>query len=312
MTNQFRAAVLSGLVPGKLEKLLGDKDGTGASADDLSSVEVARDASRTQDHRWTDRHRLSDERAKVRYKGKEIDVELVNLSGGGAMVRGKFEPRLWDRVDLILGESSNMECAVRWIRGDRIGLEFAHETQIQCEGSERDALLLEVIRRSFPDAELSRRREPDPDELPAYELTGTDEDEGSRRSSRRHPLIWMGEILYNHATDRVRLRNVSESGAMVEGDYNYPEKTEVMLDLGEAGQLFATVAWSCLGQTGLIFKEPFDLKKLAHATPKVAPHRWARPDFLRNTGDNEGPWAAEWDRASIAELREELDGFLGR
>jgi len=39
---------------------------------------------------------------------------------------------------------------VRWLRDDRMGLEFAHETKIECAPQVRNALLLEVIRRSFP------------------------------------------------------------------------------------------------------------------------------------------------------------------
>jgi hypothetical protein len=33
----------------------------------------------------------------------------------------------------------------------RIGLEFAHETRLECDPDLRDALLSDVIRRSFPD-----------------------------------------------------------------------------------------------------------------------------------------------------------------
>src|SRR5690606_8315563 len=114
-------------------------------------VEVPRSEHRTHDHRDNDRHRLLEERAMVRFRGAEHEVDLVNLSGGGAMIRCDLSPRLWERIDLIFAEGSEIECAVRWMRDDKVGLEFAHETRIECEPEVRDALLLEVIHRSFPD-----------------------------------------------------------------------------------------------------------------------------------------------------------------
>ena len=74
------------------------------------------------------------------------------------MIRADFTPRLWERVDLIFGEGAEIECAVRWIRDDRVGLEFAHETRIDCDPQARDALLREVIHRSFPDVALRTPR----------------------------------------------------------------------------------------------------------------------------------------------------------
>ncbi len=126
--------------------------------------------------------------ASVRYNGGTHAIDLINLSGGGAMISCDFEPRLWERVDLVLGEGGEIECAVRWLRGDRVGLEFAHETRIDCDPDARDALLLDVIHRSFPDVKMTGaadRTAPDcPDD--------SDEVTNSRRVERRHPLIWIG------------------------------------------------------------------------------------------------------------------------
>ena len=95
-----------------------------------------------------------------------LDADLINLSGGGAMIEADLKPRLWDRIDLYLGAGSPIECAVRWLRNGRIGLEFAHETQIECDEAKRDALLLEVIRRSFPDLKPSDRGRARPEPQP--------------------------------------------------------------------------------------------------------------------------------------------------
>lgn len=309
MTNQFRASVLAGKTPGKPDQLLPDKQSAGADAEDLSSVEVSREEIRAHNHRWNDRHRLTGETALIRDRGEEMTVELINLSAGGAMIRGTLDLKLWDSVHLLLGEGEAIECAVRWIRRDRFGLEFAHETQIHCSKEERDALLLEVIHRSFPEVALDRPAStvaaPDPVEI----AETTDE---VRRSEERHPLIWMADIHFNHDTDRVRLRNISAHGALIEGDGCYPVGATLLLDFAEAGQHFALVTWSRGPQAGLSFERPFDVSQLATMKPTVMPKRWARPTFLRTVTEPDSPWASQWQRASLEELKDELEGYMKR
>lgn len=278
-------------------------------ADDLTSVAIARDGARVHDHRWNDRHRLQDETATVRHNEQEHQVDLINLSGGGAMIRGDFEPRMWDKINLVLNDSegASIECAVRWIRRDRVGLEFAHETQIHCDDQTRDKLLLDVIRRSFPnliDENASANFGVGGDQV--------EEEVEAQRGERRHPLIWMADVPYDHSIERVRLRNVSETGAMVEAAVDFPVGAELMLDLGEAGQHFARVVWSRGDQSGFAFTKPFDLKNLAIARPTVAPQRWAQPTYLRQDSSKASPWAEHWNRRSLEDLRQELGAFLGR
>lgn len=303
--NSFRAAVLSGVKP---VLVVTDKnpqqDGAGEA---LARVKVPRSESRRGNHRGGDRHRLSGETAKALYKRKSHDVEVVNLSRGGAMVRCSFRPKLWDMVELRLGEGLGMEGAVRWIKGDSIGLEFAHETRIECDPEERAALLLAVIQRSFPD-EVTLEA-PAADERPAEDAQ---EDLGNR-DEKRHPLIWMGEVHFAHDSNPVRLRNVSAGGTLVDVQVDYPLGAEVMLDLGDAGQFFVTVQWVCGDQAGLRFKDPFDISCLAKAKPEVAPHSWNVPGFLTGSGDDpDSPWHENWSRSSIAEIRADLEGYLKR
>jgi hypothetical protein len=49
---------------------------------------------------------------------------------------------------------------------------------------------------------------------------------------------------------------------------------------------------------------------LAKAKPQLAPARWVAPDYLKRGASS--PWADEWERMSLGELKDELDGFLGR
>jgi len=306
--NSFRAAILSGKGTNSGDPVRHSKDGRGAETDNLSSVEVPRSESRTHNQRDDDRHRLDSEKTSARFDGEMHAVDLINLSGGGAMIRADFQPRLWERVDLVLGEDMEIECAVRWLRGDRVGLEFAHETRIDCDPALRDALLLDVIRRSFPEMKLNETSGA------SREQVADNEDDiiNSRRTERRHPLIWMGEVIHNHSSERVRLRNISENGALIESPVTYAPGAEVMLDLGEAGQHFAIVGWSCSDKAGLAFVKPFDLSLLGAKRPEVAQGHWTRPGPSKLAADQDNPWAEGWQRQSLEELREDLEGYLKR
>lgn len=314
--NSFRSAILSGKGLHPADPIVRQKKKRGAAEDDLSTVQVPRSEQRSSNQRDDDRHRLVQEGAQARFKDKTHDIDVINLSGGGAMIRCDFAPRLWERVDLIFAEGAEIECAVRWVRDDRVGLEFAHETRIDCNPKDRDALLLDVIQRSFPDITLQSRDADEDSPLPAKAEELHEEDDAianSRRVERRHPLVWMGEVYYAHDNEKVRLRNISEHGALIESPAHYPLGVELLLDLGEAGQHFATVSWACGDKTGLKFLKPFDLRLLGSAKPQVAPQMLTRPGPSgRVSVDQDNPWAEEWHRQSIEELRDDLEGYLKR
>jgi hypothetical protein len=311
--NSFRSAILSGNGLHPKDPVVRRKKKRGAESDDLSSVDVARSEHRSGNMRGDDRHRLDQESARARFDGEVHEVDVINLSGGGAMIRAEFTPRLWERVDLIFAEDAEIECAVRWIRGDRIGLEFAHETRIDCDPHARDALLLDVINRSFPDIALAPREElPEPAVAPVSEPDDDDEVANTRRAERRHPLVWVGEIYFSHTNEKVRLRNISAHGALVECPVQYPIGVEVLLDLGDAGQHFATVSWTCGDKAGLRFQTEFDVNQLCSAKPELAPHLMTRPGPTRLSADMDNPWSEGWQRPSLEELRSDLEGFLKR
>ena len=312
--NSFRSAVLSGKGLHPADPVVRRKKKRGAEADDLSTVKVERGEHRAGNTRDDDRHRLDQESAKARFEGQIHGVDLINLSGGGAMIRADFTPRLWERVDLIFSDEAEIECAVRWIRGDRVGLEFAHETRIDCDPQARDALLLDVINRSFPEIGLAPREEPLKPEAETPIQTDDDDDAiaNTRRTERRHPLVWMGEIFFNHSNEKVRLRNISAHGALIESPVQYPVGVEVLLDIGEAGQHFATVSWTCGDKAGLKFQKEFEVGQLGNNKPELAPHLLTRPGPTRLSADMDNPWADGWKRQSLEELRDDLEGYLKR
>ncbi|MCL6728585.1 PilZ domain-containing protein [Sphingomonas hankyongi] len=298
----IRAKVFGGKAE-KPEAVLAAKKPKGAQTDLLHSVAVRREETRRGNTRVADRHRLADEQASVIHGEQSFLVELVNVSGGGAMISASFEPMLWDRVDLHLGDGGVIEAVVRWLKGDRIGLEFAHETRIECSPDEQAAILRDTITRSFPNLEFEA-----PDARPQQEA---DVGEEGRRE-RRHPLIWTAQLHHDYQTAQVRLRNISATGALIECDAPPRVGAEPLLDFGEAGTVFATVSWVVGDQAGLRFHSPFDLSLLARSRPDVAPVRWDRPDYLGSSPAADSPWAEEWGRMSLSELRDELEGFMKR
>jgi len=279
--------------------LVGEKKPRGAKAKELRSVVVPREDRHRTNSRYEDRHRLLNEQVRLTYKGKKRAVELINLSGGGAMVSGAFKPKLWDRVELHLGENGTIECAVCWIREDRIGLEFAHETRLDCSPTKQTKVLREVIARSFPDIQFDQP--PTPQSEPAIE---------EQRREGRHPLIWSGVLHHRDKKMRVRVRNISSTGAMIELSEPVLVGGQAILELGDDGFIPATVAWLVGDQVGLSFRSKFDMAQLARSRPEVAAAKWIAPHYLRSGGSKVARSGANWGRLSLGQLRQQLEGFL--
>ena len=261
--------------------------------DGLGAVGVPRSEARRGNHRGDDRLPLGRASAQVRKGRRTHEVSLVNLSGGGAMIEAELKARLWDKLTLVLGTHGEIECAVRWVRDNRFGLEFAHETRIDCDAITRDETLRDVIDTNF--AEGGK---------PAAESAG--EPAGDPRHAKRHPLIWSGMIHLMQETVVVRIRNISATGAMVQSVATLIPDSDVILDLGNGGQHPAKVCWSHGDQAGIAFAEEFDVRRLAACKPEVAASRWSKPEYLRDESVDTSPWASQWGRLSLKELRRTL------
>ena len=276
---------------------------TAAEDESFAELAVKREAIRKANHRDGDRHRVEEELVQILHDGEHQAVTLINLSGGGAMIEGASDLKLWDSVLLQLGECGQVEAAVRWIRGERYGLEFAHETRIDASPEERSRMLRAVISRSFPDV-AARAAAGAGVAASAEPAETTQRDEVEREL--RHPLIWSGVIHYDHGTFEVRLRNISAGGALIECQTSLKVGAELMLELDKAGSLFATVNWARGDTAGLRFHQPFDLQNLAAARPSIASQRWVAPDYLRDSHSSNGPWAKQWGRSDLGELHSRL------
>lgn len=281
--------------------LLKSKRSRKTGEDGLASVPIARQEARRKDARERDRVPARGQRCRVTYRGGDIDVEIVNLSGGGAMIAAGITPNIAERIDLHLGADGTVEAVVRWVKGSRIGLEFAHETHLDCSDEERAELLLDAIDRAFPN-----RRTGGPAPKPASD------DQSDQRVATRHPLIWSAQVQTRSGTYRVRLRNVSATGALIQCSSPLPLGREVILDFGKGGTVDATVSWQVGDHAGISFDEEFDMRRLSHSKPTVAPARWLRPDYLQSDVGPGSAWDEAWSRMSVDELRQELEGFLKR
>ena len=288
------------------EPILKAKTPKGAKADTLHSVAVSRETRRLNNGRGEDRHRLTGEGGRVTWNGAELEVQLINLSGGGAMIAGEFEPMLWDRVDLHLGNHGTIECAVRWIRGHRVGLEFAHETRLDWPSDQVATVLRHVIEKTFPHITF-----PESEDSPPPPVVDCRSDDDHRRAAR-HPLVWNGTLYHDYQTSAVRIRNISETGAMIETDAQVRVGSEPLLELTEAASVSATVEWAVGDHAGLRFHSPFDHSLLSSSKPTVVEtNPWVKPAYLESIGKKAGNEEEDrWGRLTLYELREELDGFL--
>ena len=56
----------------------------------------------------------------------------------------------------------------------------------------------------------------------------------------------------------------------------------------------------------------FDLASLSKARPEVAPGLRRKPGLVSLPADDDSAWAEGWDRQSVEEMRESLEGFWKR
>ncbi len=222
-------------------------------------------AMRSADHRDDDRHRLQRRAGDAQGQAaSRIDVDLVNLSGGGAMIaRRRRRSTCGSRSILVLGDvqPDRMRRALDPRRPHRPRIRPRDPDRLRRRQARRDA-----ARR--PQAHLPRHRRggrgrrPDPAGRSRRRPTARRRRAAPRRPSPSADLVRRKSTTIT-TSHRVRLRNISrERRAGRQRRSTYAEGAEVLLDLGDAGQHFATVSWSRGDQVGLRFASPFDIALL--------------------------------------------------
>lgn len=281
--------------------LVTEKHPRGAKADMLHSITVVRQEGRRGDTRVADRYRIAGEAVRVTHDGRTHEAQLINVCASGAMIAAAFEAQPWDKVKLLLDGSDARPIAghVLWIRDGRIGVEFAEAIRLDRADNE----LRELIVRHFPEAHFDAPPEPQPEAEPAAAARTEDQ-----RAEHRSPLLRMAKLHYDYDTTAARLRNISATGAAIETETKLEPGAEPLLDMGEAGSIFATVVWTDAPRAGLRFNQLFDLDRLPRAHAQSGPASWEPPAYLRTNAHCDTRWAEDADPASL----DDLDGFLKR
>lgn len=263
------------------------RDGAGLGG--LTKIAIRREEARVTDQRAEDRLRDRVVQSTIHFRRRKHVVRVVNVSSRGAMIECDIEPHIGERIDIQFTDDSRTRSIVRWVRDNRIGIEFVDETIVwDC---------------SKPEAPVFQYR-------PAQEQAregGGDEQAAARAvvdRDHRHTLLRKGTLYWGGLTFPVRLRNISKTGAKIDADQELRAGTEVELDLGETGFQMAEVRWSKDGSVGLRFADDFDIGSLAPAGVGAEPvPDMLKPAYLESEMREDSPWAARFERLSLTDLK---------
>jgi hypothetical protein len=292
-----RSAILSGegVNPGTPIAAKKKKPQNGSSGS-LTKVAVKRQESRLTNQRREERHRDIFEQATIHFRRRKLQVPVINASSGGVMIEADIEPRIGEPMQIQFAECNKTACVVRWVRENRIGLEFNQETTIIGAAGIQDFIIRKL--RGSEDAPSEQ------------------EDSAKAHRTPRHTLIWIGTVHCEHDSMPVRLRNISTDGAMLETDHPFEIGKEILLDLEEAGTAFAKVRWAKGGQIGVKFDRKFDLRNLMQCKASAATSvssgsgktttYMLKPRYLESDGRPDSPWSAMWDKLTLSELQATL------
>ena len=246
-THKLRKALKEGSVP-ILESPLADKGERHASRAKLAGLVIARKAKRQTNHRNEDRYPVIDEYAEAAWRDEAGKVRVINFSSNGIQIESARPAGIGEVLAVSLGDCEPIGCAVRWIRGHRMGLEFADETQILSDAGVVGYVVESIKTVLTASGERVDRR------------VGVER----RGRAMRHGMIWFGCLQFDGQTCPVRLRNISRTGALVHMDRMLRVKCgkSLVLDLGSAGSIEAKVSWAAGDELGLKFARPFDVSLL--------------------------------------------------
>ena len=235
----------------RTEVILARKPPHGASgAKTLIQVKIPRHETRQVHQRNEDRCVYPGIPAQIAMPHGLVDFELLNLSSNGAMVAlpPADEFIIGEQVEMIIGGCDPVPMSVRWIRNNRMGLEFAAETAVIASCGLQD-LMVDTIRREQQAGRFA-----------------SDVDVGPERRgpTKRHSLMWLCSLSAGETEAVARVRNISSAGAMVSiaEPLTVEAGGEVILAMGHAGDFRCCVRWRVDGEIGLEFFDPFPVSLL--------------------------------------------------
>lgn len=263
------------------------RDGAGLGG--LTKIAIRREEARVTDQRGEDRLRDRVVQSIIHFRRRKHVVRVVNVSSRGAMIECDIEPHIGERIDIQFTDDSRTRSIVRWVRDNRIGIEFADETIVwDCTKPEAPVF-------QYRPPQEKPREEADPAQSAARPVVDRD---------HRHTLLRKGTLYWGGLTFPVRLRNISSGGAKIDADQELRQGAEVELDLGESGFQMAEVRWSKDGSVGLRFAADFDIASLAPASIETEQAPGVlKPAYLETELREDSPWAARFERLSLTDLK---------
>jgi hypothetical protein len=263
----------------------------------LCSIKIARQAPRTSNQRAHMRRPAADEETIVRFRDRNLRVELVNLSSGGAMIESDIEPFIGEAVQIQIGDGLPVPAVARWVGGGRVGVEFGSHS-----------LLVSPPRADFTfglgEAPEEEEEEEEADE-PAPPVIGApaqpEEESGTREP--RQAVIRRAMVRAGIKRVPVRLCNISSHGVMLESDHCLKPGSAVQLEMAGGVLVTAEVRWSKGKRAGLSFDAEVNTKGLG--SMNVPPPAMVKPTYLESEFDPNSPWAARFDRLTMRALSEE-------
>lgn len=236
----------------------------------LSAVAIGRRGPRSVHQRNEDRHVLEGTTAIAQIGGAQHEVTVLNLSSNGVMVGFDGKVQIGQEIRLMLADCAPVTTAVRWVRGERIGLEFLAETVLIAEAGVQEFILKTIARENSLSGNHSAM------------MVGAEK----RNAAERHRMVWVAKLQSAGRETTARLRNISRTGAMIELSerVDMPEGSIASLVLAKVGAISAKVRWGFGHQFGLEFLEKFDVTKLGHESyAELAPHE-DRSSLIANNG----------------------------
>ena len=90
----------------------------------LDGSMVPRAAARHADHRAEPRVDARSQITLLRFRGRDHQVPLVNVSPSGAMLIFSLIPHIGERISVALEGRGRVAGRVCWVRGGKIGISF--------------------------------------------------------------------------------------------------------------------------------------------------------------------------------------------
>lgn len=283
--HEIRSSILSGDARPATPVARKAKAGRGEAAGGLARIAIKRQEARVTDQRTEDRLMNVVDETTIVFRRRKHAVRVINVSSRGAMIEADLDPRIGEKIDIFFTPQSRTQCVVRWVRENRVGLEFLNETIFWESAAGGDGPVFRMA------------------EEPAQPSPAAPREVVERQP--RQALLRRGTLYWSGISIPVRLRNISSGGARVESERELVAGAEVELDLGEAGFQVAEVRWSQDGQVGLRFADQFNLDALATCSNEAATPvpEVLKPAYLETELRPDSPWAARFERLSMTDLR---------